>query len=399
MVLPQPTIEASPLEGDFSLVPGGPLFHALRRAHFTDDALRLVGRRVALGVGLCWLPLFLLSSLAGQLRPAGHGLSFAEDVEVHTRFLLALPLLLLAELVVHRRIWPLIAQFRGRELMPPAELPRFESALAGAVRLRNSSLAEAALAVLVFATAYFSARHRFVGLFTESWYNLPGGGQLSAAGWWFAYVSLPIFQFLLARWYFRLAIWALLLFRISRLDLKLDALHPDRCGGLSFLGLSLAAYTPLAAAHGVLIAGYIADRVLFGGEKLQAFRMDVAIALAALTAVFTAPLLLFLPTLARVKRHDVREYGRLAQAYVAAFQRKWLEGPLPADEPLVGTGDIQSLADLQNSYAVAQAMRIVPITRTALIQFVAAAVIPIIPLLFTVMPAEQILTTLLKMAV
>jgi hypothetical protein len=122
-------------------------------------------------------------------------------------------------------------------------------------------------------------------------------------------------------------------------------------------------------------------------------------ALALVAAVFTAPLLLFIPKLARVKREGVREYGRLAQAYVTGFQRKWISDPPPPDEPLIGSGDIQSLADLANSYAVAQEMRLVPITRTALVLFVAAALVPMVPLLFTIMPAEKVVSTLLKMVI
>jgi hypothetical protein len=63
-------------------------------------------------------------------------------------------------------------------------------------------------------------------------------------------------------------------------------------------------------------------------------------------------------------------------------------------EPILGRGDIQSLADLGNSYAVIQDMRIVPVTRQALFQLTVATVAPIAPLILTLMPLEDLLKKL-----
>ena len=64
------------------------------------------------------------------------------------------------------------------------------------------------------------------------------------------------------------------------------------------------------------------------------------------------PLLVFAPQLAQAKRTGLREYGTLAERYVREFDAKWLRGGAPAGEPLVGSADIQSLADLGNSFEV-----------------------------------------------
>jgi hypothetical protein len=187
------------------------------------------------------------------------------------------------------------------------------------------------------------------------------------------------------------------LFRVARLPLQLQALHPDKAGGLGFLGQSLNAFVPIAAAHGVLLSGYLADRILYSGAHLPDFKLEIIGAVLILIGLFGGPLLLFMPVLARAKRTGLREYGRVAQVYVRTFDAKWIKGTEPADEPLIGTGDIQSLADLANSYSVAEGMRIIPLSRTALLQFIAAIVIPLIPLLLTVMPADKLASNLVKM--
>jgi hypothetical protein len=114
-----------------------------------------------------------------------------------------------------------------------------------------------------------------------------------------------------------------------------------------------------------------------------------------LLCMVLGPLLVFAPQLAHAKRKGLREYGTLAERYVREFDTKWLRGGAPADEPLVGSGDIQSLADLGTSNEVIWTMRVAPITNGAFFLVVAATLAPIAPLVLTMMPLEQLLKTLL----
>ena len=59
-----------------------------------------------------------------------------------------------------------------------------------------------------------------------------------------------------------------------------------------------------------------------------------------------------------MKQRGLREYGTLAERFVREFDTKWLRNPAPPDEPLVSTADIQSLADLGNSYDMVKGMRL-----------------------------------------
>ena len=121
---------------DFSLVLGGPLYQLLRRAHLTDDALTMVRRRIVVITLLVWLPLLVLSMLEGHALEGSAAVPFLIDVEVHVRYLAALPLLVIAELVVHRRLRPLIQLFLERNLIPAGAMKRFEDAIGSAVRLK-----------------------------------------------------------------------------------------------------------------------------------------------------------------------------------------------------------------------------------------------------------------------
>lgn len=382
---------------DFSLVLGGPLFQLLRRAHLSDDALLMVRQRLVVFVLLTWLPLLLLSTLEGRAWGGRTVVPFLLDIEVHVRFLVALPLLIVAELVVHRRMRPLLQQFRERNLIPENAVGRFEAAIASAFRWRNSVVAELMLIALVYGFGILVVWRLYVALDTTTWYATPSadGAKLSLAGLWYGYVSLPIFQFLLCRWYFRLFIWARFLWQVSRIELSLVATHPDQVGGLSFISGQVYAFTVLAVAHGALLAGNLANRIFFVGAALTQFTVEIALVVIFLLCVVLGPLLVFAPQLAQAKRQGLRDYGTLAERYVREFDAKWLRGGAPADEPLVGSSDIQSLADFSGCYEVVRSMHPVPIKRDDVLRLVVATLAPIVPLALTMMSLEELLKTLL----
>ena len=377
---------------DFSLILGGPLFQILRRAHLSDDALLMVRRRIVVISALAWLPLLVLSAIEGRLLDGTVGVPFLFDVEVHVRYLAALPLLIAAELVVHRRLRPLLQQFLERNLIPESALPRFEAAVESAFRLRNSVLAEVLLIAFVYGFGIMVVWRHSAILATTTWYATPApdGATLSLAGMWYGFVSLPLFQFLLCRWYFRLFIWMRFLWQVSRIELSLVPTHPDRVGGLGFLANTAYAFAVLAVAHGAMVAGVVANRIFYLGASLTQFKVEIAVVVVFVLLLLLGPLLVFTFQLAQAKRTGLREYGTLAERYVREFDAKWLRGGAPPDEPLVGSGDIQSLADLGNSYEVVRTMRIAPITRDAIVRLGAATLVPITPLLLTMMPLEEL---------
>jgi hypothetical protein len=317
------------------------------------------------------------------------------DVEVHIRFLLALPLLIVAEPVVHQRMRLVVRQFLERNLIPEAAMPRFEAAIASAFRLRNSVLAEVLLLAFVYGVGNLIWRQH-MALDTATWYanSSADGAKLWLAGKWYSYVSLPLFQFVLLRWYFRIGIWFRFLWQVSRIDLSLVPTHPDRVGGLGFLSSTALAFTVFAVAHGALAVGQLANRIFHLGAKLPAYRIEIIAVVTFVLCVVLGPLLVFAPKLAQAKRTGLGEYGTLAERYAREFGAKWLHGGAPAGEPLVGSADIQSLADMANSFDVVRTMRLTPISRDALLRLVVATLAPIAPLVLTMMSLEELLKRL-----
>jgi hypothetical protein len=381
---------------DFSLVLGGPLFQLLRGSHLADDALGLAQQRILVISLVTWLPLLLLSTLEGHLLGGSAAIPFLWDVDVHIRFLAAMPLLIIAELVVHQRTRPLVQLFLERNLVPDNAMPRFAAAIASAFRLRNSVAAELLLVAFVYTVGILIVWRQFFALNAATWHATPSveGTSLSLAGMWYVYVSLPIFQFLLCRWYFRLFIWSRFLWQVSRIELSLIPTHPDRVGGLGFLSNTIYAFAVLAAAHGALLAGLLANRILYLKAALPEFMVEIAVLVGFMLCLALGPLLVFAPQLAQVKRTGLREYGTVAERYVREFDAKWLRGKAPADEPIIGSADIQSLACLGNSLEVVRTMRAAPITKEDVLRLMATTLAPMVPLLLTMMPLGDLLKML-----
>jgi hypothetical protein len=381
---------------DFSLVLGGPLFQLFIRARLTTDTLNLVKRRVIFFSLFTWLPLLLLSVLAGEAVGGAIKVPFIYDVDVHVRFLAALPLLLVAELVVHRRMRQIVPQFVERGIVPQRSLPEFEALIDSAMRLRNSVVIEVLLIVLVLTATHYLWESQ-MALASATWYAaiVNGHRQYSPAGYWYAFVSIPVFQFLLARWFFRIFIWARFLCQVSRLDLHLVPTHPDRAAGLGFLGGSVAAFMPLLLSQGALLSGLIANHIFYEGKTLLDFKPEIVAAVFFLLLLVLGPLCVFAPRLAQVKRQGLLEYGSLASRYVDEFDQKWLRGGAPLDEPLVGSGDIQSLNDMGGSFEVVHTMRPFPFGKAVVLQTAIAVLVPVLPLALTMISLEDLVKRLL----
>lgn len=379
---------------------GGLFFEALRRAGVNEATLqRLRTPLILLLPAIAWLPLLVLSALDGELSQSATGTPFLRDYSAHIRLLIALPLFLIAGRVAEARIRPTVQQFLARGLVPPASMEKFKASVASAFRLGDSVLADVVIIALLYSVDVFVVRRTDLVAQTAAWFSNPSssGPVLTIGGIYYAYVSLPILQFILLRWYYRLFIWGRFLRHTARLRLRLVPTHADRVGGLGFLIAGTQAFTFFAIAHGTLLAGWLATPVIGGKASLPSFQTEIVLVVIFVLLLTVAPLLSYLPVLARTKRRGIIEYGALATRYVREFDDKWVQGQASSGEPFIGSADIQSLADMGNSYTVIQDMRSLPITPQMIIGFAIATLIPVAPLLLTLMPLSEILKKLAGM--
>jgi len=384
----------------FSLMTGGPFNRILCRTGLADPVTGQLRMRAILVLPLLlWLPVYLLTALSGHANVPGLSLAFLSDYNVHGRLLFALPLMLLAEMLTERSMTPVSMRFRSNGLIPAASQSRFSEILMSTNRLRQAVWPELLLVAVVYVIGIGFMWRAIWAIDAGSWYR-PAAGEawpLSLAGYWYVLVSLPVFQFVLCRWYVRLLIWFRFLWQVSGIPLALQPSHPDRRGGLGFLSTAINGFLMLAAALGAQLSGHLATEVFVFGQSLLSYK-DVVLAMVLLVlAIMLGPLLVLSPQMIHAKRSGLASFGVLASHYIASFDDKWLpRSARPEPDGLLGNSDIQSLADLGGSYDMVRAMRPTPVSKEDLVSFTAMTLLPILPLMLAALPLEQIVKRLMS---
>ena len=382
---------------NFSLTHGGPLHRILFRWDGSRPEHYRVLRRALFGILVTWLPLFVLSLVQGVGYQAHVGTPFLRDIAVNVRFLVALPILILAESRIDERWRTLVLQFLRSGLVQEAELPSFEAVIGKITRLRDRVLPEAVMLALAYVPSVFSASTELL-MSDSNWHFLGApSGEVSLAGWWFRLVSQPFFRFLLLRWMWRMILWALFLWRASRINLYLIATHTDMAAGLGFLSEGQKVFSPIVFAGGAVIAAQIGNAIAYKGATLSSLKL-LMIAYGVLAILLlVVPLLVLLPVLRKVKRKALLEYGALVASHDQLFDTKWIRGEQASEDVILGNPDSSSLADLGGSFAVVREMRLVPIDKPTLITLAVSAALPMVPVVLIATPADELVRAVLKL--
>ena len=381
----------------FDLVGRGPSFRLAQRFGFNrPDRSRRI-RKILLLILVTWVPLVLLSLISGHAYGDRVAVTLLRDPVILSRFLFVLPLLALAEIVVARSLGVQARQFLVSGVVPAGETDKLDAAKAEALRLRESVVAEGVIVALAVAIAIIRRLVIRLGAGESTWERSDAG--ITLAGWWYILVSLPILFFFLLRWLWIFLIWSRFLFRISRLGLELTPTHPDRAGGLGFLGWGLASFAVVLMAISAVLSGSFAYEIVHRGSSLNILKYHIIVFVVLAIVILHAPLLVFTGRLARCRFRGLLDFGSLIGDHDRAFDEKWLKSPSANRSSLLGSRDTGSLTHMSRVYEQVERMQLLPWDKQALIVLVAAALIPMVPLLGTVTVLTEILSKLAKFMV
>lgn len=385
---------------DGGLFENGPSLGLQTRLRLIEPGQRHVLRRAVLVVLIGWVPLAVLSLLQSSNQRIQSAEWFFSDIGVHSRSLIAAPLLVIAETVCAARLGAIARCFLDGGLIQEQDRPRFDATVASVRKLLDSTTVQVVLIVLSYAVvAELALSIPFEKL--QGWYKAPGeaGNSLSLAGWWNALVSVPLLLVLFLGWMWRLTIWTRLLWLISRFDLNLIPTHPDRVAGLAFVGYSVRAFSIVALAAATVAAGRLANIVLYhGGPKL----IDIIAAtvfLVIIATLFVAPLSTFSGRLLEEWRRGVSEYGGLATRVGKEFECKWLSRDLVLDRNVLEASDFSAATDLNSVVSNVYQMHFVPLDLNSLILLLVTMCLPFVPVLLMAVPVGTILEALRKLLI
>lgn len=361
-----------------SVVEGGPLDRLQLRLGLMQLQRPLIMRRALVFSLIGWLPLLILSSLQGTLFKNVR-IPFLYDPSPHIRFLLSIPLLIAAEVVIGPRIVAATSHFITSGLIAEDRYRDFDAAIVDASRLRDSTFAEMVILAITYLGAFLSIR--YFSATASSWqsFALESGLRFTLAGYWNALVSIPIFQFLVYRWFWRTLIWCRFMWKVSKLDLQLIPTHPDQAGGLGFLGETHRLYAIFIFAYAATASAVACREVLFDKVPIQTYKIPIAALIILMLLLFLGPLFMFAPMLLRTRRKALHQYSTLACEIGRLYQQKWVKKIIPSNESLLSTGDNTSLANYSHDYDLVDRMRVIPFEPRAAFVLAIAGLIPMVP--------------------
>jgi hypothetical protein len=352
-------------------------------------------RRALLAMVLGWVPLVVLAVAQDLALGEDRARSLLLDFAVYARFLITVPLLIVAESVCIPRLGRTARQFLDTGLVPESDRIHFDAAVASTRRLRETPWAELATVLLAYALIVALMRYVPSGAIPV-WHKSGGSGSaaFSVAGWWHALVSLPLLLMLFFGWLWRLFLWGWFLWRMSRLDLRLIPAHPDHAAGLQFVGYSLRAFSLLGLALGAIGAGMVANRVVHAGASPTAYIHFVVALVACVVVLFSGPLLVFTGKLFYAKWRGTFEYGALALSEGQQFERKWLNRAGRIDASVLEASDFSATTDLYQVVSNVYAMGVIPLDLRNLVFLMLATLLPFAPVALIAVPLEVVLTKL-----
>ena len=357
-----------------------------------------VRQKIVLSILATWVPMLILATVQGMAVGPTRQESFLLDQAMHARFLLAIPLLFYSQKKITMKLRSVVEHFLNAKLVREAEKERFLHNITLAMRSRHSPLVDWLLLLLAYIYSITVLLLVVPGLST-SWRTLgvEGHRRLSLAGWWFIAVSEPIFAFVLFRFVYRIGLWWRFLWQTSRLDLQLDAAHPDGAGGLGFLGLTLRTAQDAAFAISASFAGGLANIVLATGARVTGFKYEILVLVMAIVGLFASPLAFFYGLLAKTKHQGALGYWVLWQAQLRQFDQKWMRRSAE-NLDMLSVADFSEATDLSSILDRVQQSRLMPFRQKQILPLIFAALLPFVAVLALEIPVEDILKQLLKMA-
>jgi hypothetical protein len=376
---------------EVSLVRGGPFYRLQQALRLVRSDRWNVPRRVLVLLAIGWLPLFVITAIT---NPDGL-LSLLKEYRLHARMLVAVPVLLIGEIIMDMRFRRVFAHIRRAQLLGESDLKSMDAVIASLVRVRDTVLPE--LVVIALLIVHTAVSYR--GLTDATPWLVEGTGaklRLSPAAWYAIVVTAPIFQFLLGLGIWKWLLWTYYAFKLSRMKLRLVPTHPDRHGGLGFLGLSSGAFAPIAFSATAVIAATWRDDILHHGAHLINFKGPMIFFAVLVALIALGPLAFFVPRLSALRREGILEYGILGQLHSVEFHERWILHRAGHEAEFLAAPESSTLADFGSAYEKIAEINAFPADKGTLYTLAAAVLIPALPMILAQVPFTVVLGDLFK---
>ncbi len=352
------------------------------------------GRR-ALGFALLtWLPIAVWEFVRRGGFGANSDESLLHHYSIHVRCLLVIPLLILAEPMLHRAVKELAARLAAVAVVTPEARARFDAVARDVARIRDATLPWILIAGLVIAWTIVDQPDAHVDAIA---WAVDASGALGFGGWWFAFVARPILLALLLAWLWRILLVAYWSWQLARIDLSLVPTHPDRTGGIAFVEKLPGAFALVSVALSAMLASRWAHEILHHGASFAGYQPTIVLFVALWTLLLLLPQLALAPLLGRVRGAALPAYSQLVGTQGRLVHRRWIERAEVADDPILSAPEIGPVADSAAMYDAVARMRRFPIGKASIVKIVLPLALPILVVAALQIPLKELLKKLLAL--
>ena len=372
----------------YSLVSGGLIYRLMSKVKIISRKETGLFRLALIILILTWVPLLILSLIEGTFTGTTVEISFLQDFQIHIKLLIVLPFLILVEKLVD----PAYDNYINvtRRIVSEEEEQKFDAVIMKVDKLSNSMIPEIIFLIIIYAVFFLTIDESDLS-FTK-WSNIDKE-NFSLAGWYYFLIGFPIYQLLMARWFWRWIIWFYTVIKFSFLKLDIEATHADQTAGLQYLNIVPVTFGFLFLSVAATASATIGMDIINYDGNLQDYAYPIAGFVIAIPLMLFFPLLSFIPALIKARIRAVNLFGSLIQYHNNLYKEKWMEGILPKDENLLGSLDNSSMADINGTYVQSiNAMSIIPINLRSIVSIMLLLVLPFLPLILTVYSASEIVT-------
>ncbi len=387
-----------------SLIRGDLLFRLQRKIGLIPEQGLGIVRRALFWSLLAWLPIAVWALLQGCFLPVAGGEPLLAHYGINARLLLAVPLFIIGEGMMHSTLTTLLPRLVSSGIVPPAQLDRLRSVLGDIARLRDSVLPW--IAIFAVLASYFLLSIPNEVPHELAWANAqmdsqaqPGSAGLGFGAWWYLYVGRTIFLTLLLAWLWRLVLLFILFKRIAGLELSLVPTHPDRCAGLGFMARIPLMFVPFVLGISAVFASGWAHQTVYHDVAIASLRVEIIAFVVILPLLCVAPFVSFLGLMLRTKKQAMLDYGDLIGRHGRLVREKWIDGKPAVDDPILDAPELGPIADTAAPYELIAKIRPLPLTMGSLIPLVGAALLPMIVLAAIDLPLKTVLKSILKILI
>jgi hypothetical protein len=387
------TSDATGQVAEFSPVENEPPLRLLRRMRLVPKNGLGAGRRAAIAAAVTWLPIMAWAVVTGRVHAPEGSESILRHFGVHVRCLLAIPILIAGEAMLHAVLGRSSGRFVTAGLVPPERRAAFDAANESICRLRDATMPWIIILGVAIATVFL--RRLDLTDDTLAW-ALDPDGTLGFGGWWFVHVVRPIYLGLSLAWLWRLGLVTLWFRKLAGIGLSLVPTHPDRTGGMSVVQMMPSAFVPFTLAASSVLSAAFAHRIVSHGAHVKDLGFEALTFACVWSLLLLLPLLVLTPLLAKTRRAAIPAYGALVGEQGRLTHRRWIERQPVGDEPILSAPEIGPLADAFTMYQSVLSMQSVPIGKKTIAAVLGPIAVPFLLVTSLEIPLAQLLQQVFK---